>query len=138
MANQKLENLKISQKSQSSLIPKVDFNASSGLCSLTGDSMLENTNEFYQVLSSWFESYYEIVGKPLTFDIKMNYFNTASSQALLSIIKKLRKYKDAGHSITINWHYMEEDGDMLEEGEDFIAESKMDMNLIAYPNEFKS
>ena len=47
-------------------------------------------------------------------DVKLEYFNTASSKLILSIIKQIG---ESSKDISINWHYLEDDEDMLDVGE---------------------
>jgi hypothetical protein len=47
----------------------------------------------------------------------------------------LNTYRSAGNSVTVNWYYPEDDEDMLEEAEDFMADTKLPINLIPYEND---
>ena len=52
----------------------------------------------------------------------MEYFNTSSSKCILDVFKKLESINKGGQSqVVINWHYEEDDEDMLEAGEDYQA-----------------
>ena len=52
-------------------------------------------------------------------DFKMTMFNTSSAKCIFDILKRLKAMEEQGLRIVINWHYEEDDDDMLECGEDF-------------------
>ncbi len=128
-----MENLYIEGSKGVYFIPTVKFNADTGVCELSGESYLEATIKFYTPLLKWLERYFEEVKKPLTFNFKLTYFNTSSSKCIVDILKLLKSYKDKGFDITVNWYYDDSIDDVeeeLEEVEDFILETGLDINLI--------
>ena len=54
-------------------------------------------------------------------EIVLEYFNTSSSKCILDVFKKLEKINSSNNGVIINWHYEEDDEDMLEAGEDYQA-----------------
>ncbi len=110
--------------------PTVRFLVSDGTCELEGDSYMEKTYEFYKPLFNWLEEYFENIKKPLIFNIKLNYYNTSSSKALLQIFKILYKYQNQGNTIEINWYYARNDIDTAEEVEDYEIASRLIINSI--------
>jgi len=127
-----MENLIIEEERDIFFIPSVNFDASTGICEIAGESYLEDTVNFYKQLMDWLELYSTEVNKPLTFNFKLTYFNTSSSKGILDIMKLLKKYDEGGKQITVNWYYPEDDEDNLEEAEDFMADTELKMNLISY------
>jgi len=128
-----MENLYIEGSKGVYFIPTVIFDADRGYCEISGESYLEDTVRFYERLINWLKKYFEEVGKPLTFNFKLNYFNTSSSKCLVDILKLLKEYKDKGYEITINWYYddtIEDIEEELEEVEDFMYETGVNINLI--------
>ena len=111
-------------------VPTVNFNAETGICELAGESYLENTVAFYDQLLNWLDQYIEQVKQPITFNFKLNYFNTSSSKRLLYIMLKLKAYEDAGGKITVNWHYNSEDIEMEEDVEDLSMIARLTVNMI--------
>jgi hypothetical protein len=67
---------------------------------------------------AWIDAYWRD-GKPLTVTIRLTYFNTSTSKYLFNMIKKLELGFEKGLSVTVNWHYDQDDVDMLESGEEF-------------------
>lgn len=124
-----LETLEITGEKDTYYTPHVLFNASTGHCLLEGESFLENTWGFYEQLRNWLEKYAE-TGQSIVFDFKMIYFNTSSSKGILELLLFLKEYEDQGNNVEVNWYYPTEDEDILEEAEDFIEDTHLDINLI--------
>ena len=128
-----MENLYIEGSKGIYFIPTVNFNADTGVCELSGESYLEETIKFYTPLIQWLERYFKEVKKPLTFNFKLTYFNTSSSKCIVDILNLLKQQKDQGYDITVNWYYddsVEDIEDELEEVEDFMLETGLEINLI--------
>jgi hypothetical protein len=126
-----MESLIINEVKGSPYYPSVNFNAESGVCEIRGESYMEETYRFYEPLIKWIKEYIQ-KNKPLVLDFKLTYFNTNSSRLILDILDMLRKYRTSGGEVNVNWHYDKKDPDMVEEIEDFMAESGMDITLIPY------
>ena len=89
--------------------PSIKFDYNNALLEIKGRSIPENSIEFYKPLVDWL-------------DIQLEYFNTSSSKCILDVFKKLESIQKGGNSqVVINWHYEEDDEDMLEAGEDYQA-----------------
>ncbi|HSA04828.1 MAG TPA: DUF1987 domain-containing protein, partial [Tenuifilaceae bacterium] len=63
-------------------------------------------------------------------NIRLEYFNTASSKCILDVFKKLEVLKKNSNDIVINWYYEEDDEDMLEAGEDYESIIKVPFKMI--------
>ncbi len=129
-----LKPLLIEGKNDTYFTPSVQLDPSEGVCKLMGESYLEDTFGFYKKITDWLQDYMQSK-RPITFDFKLTYFNTSSSRALLDLLKLLNAYRVSGAEVTVNWFYPEDDEDMLEEAEDFMADTKLPINLIAYQND---
>jgi hypothetical protein len=128
-----MENIYISGSHGTNFIPTVNFNAETGVCELAGESYLEDTIEFYAPLFKWLKQFTTEVKKPVQFNFKLRYFNTASSKCIIDLLHILRKFVEAGGSIEVNWYYdaNEEDiEDELEEIEDFMIETNIKIKII--------
>jgi hypothetical protein len=126
-----MESLVINEIKGSPYYPSVRFNAETGVCEIRGESYMEETYKFYEPLVTWIKEYIE-QKKPLEINFKLTYFNTNSSRLILDILDMVRKYQESGGTVTVNWYYDKKDPDMVEEVEDFILESGMNINLICY------
>ena len=100
--------------------PTVKFDAS-GTLELSGRSIPENSIDFYKPLMDWLDEYSTAPSEKTVVTVALEYFNTSSSKCILDVFKKLEKITQAGSSVVINWHYEEDDEDMLEAGEDYQA-----------------
>ena len=130
-----MEDINIQGKKGEYLIPVVHFSAETGICEMGGESYHENTFEFYHPLIAWLEEYSTTVKKPIIFNFRLSYFNTAASRGITDMLNVLKKYSEQGGSITVNWYYLEWDVDILEEIEDFARDIGLDIQTIPIPEE---
>ena len=112
--------------------PQVEFNLETGIFQLSGRSLPENAIDFYKPVLDWTE---EILGqsfdKEFVFEIKLEYFNTASSKQLAKMLLMIERYIDA-NKILIKWFYETEDNDMLISGNQYSKFLKLEFEFIEY------
>lgn len=126
------KNLVVQAKKGTHFVPYVNFNADEEHCRLEGESYLEDAFDFYGNLHEWFDEYFKTHEKVMV-DCRLSYFNTSSSRAILELFRLLKDYEQAGKQITVNWYYPKEDyDDMRIEGEDFMDESGLKLNIMSY------
>jgi hypothetical protein len=101
--------------------PSISFDLASGVLEIKGRSIPENSIEFYKPLVDSLEKYASSPKSATNVNIQLEYFNTSSSKCILDVFKKLEAIHKGGSAVTINWHYEEDDEDMLEAGEDYQA-----------------
>lgn len=110
--------------------PTVKFDPATGVLELKGRSIPENSIEFYKPVIDVLDKYASNP-KPVTnVNVQLEYFNTSSSKCILDLFKKLEAINNNGSSVTINWHYEEDDEDMLEAGEDYQAIINVPFKMI--------
>ena len=109
--------------------PTVNFSSDSGVLEIKGRSIPENAVEFYKPLEDWIGSYGDSAQSNTEVNIQLEYFNTSSSKCILDVFKKLESV-NGKTNITINWHYEEDDEDMLEAGEDYQAIINIPFKMI--------
>jgi len=109
--------------------PTVHFDAESGVLEIKGRSIPENAVEFYKPLVDWIGAYGDSAKPDTTVNIQLEYFNTSSSKCILDVFKKLESV-NGKTNININWHYEEDDEDMLEAGEDYQAIINIPFKMI--------
>ncbi len=124
-----MENLYLEGEKDLFFSPKVDFNATTGVCEVTGESYLENAFEFYERLRDWIDAY---IGERLIVKFNLTYFNTSSSKGILGVIKSLKNKQAEGKEVFITWYYPYENQDLLMEGEDFMHDLGIKFNLMPY------
>lgn len=130
-----MENLEIKGESGVYFIPEVKLNASTGSCEISGESYLEDTDEFYNKIIDWLERFISEVKKPLTFNFRLTYFNTSSSRSILNVLRVLKKYEDQAGSVTVNWYYPEDDESIAEEAEDYMKDTGLKINMFEFEPE---
>ncbi|MGZ4038461.1 MAG: DUF1987 domain-containing protein [Bacteroidia bacterium] len=101
--------------------PTISFDLASGVLEIKGRSIPENSIEFYKPLVDALDKYAGSAKPATNVIIQLEYFNTSSSKCILDVFKKLENINKGGSTVTINWHYEEDDEDMLEAGEDYQA-----------------
>lgn len=125
-----MDNININKSTDLPYFPIISFDANSGKCSISGESYMEDTYKFYAPIFDWFKRFVEEIKRPINLEIKLTYFNTSSSRALLDIFDILKRYETEGGKVTVIWYYDPEDPDMKYEVEDFMEESGLEIDLI--------
>lgn len=110
--------------------PTVNFNPAKGELEIKGRSIPENSIEFYKPLVDWLEEYAEAPLKLTNVNVQLEYFNTSSSKCILDVFKKLESIHKGKGEVIINWHYEEDDEDMLEAGEDYESIIRVPFKMI--------
>lgn len=109
--------------------PAVKLDSASGVYELVGRSLPEDVTTFYKPVFDWLAGAGSIA--TMKFDVKLEYFNTASSKVILDIFSKLEGLKEGGVDVSINWHYAEDDEDMQEAGEEYSELVEVPFKLVA-------
>lgn len=111
--------------------PDINFDLSNGVLNISGRSIPENSIEFYNPLFSAIDTYISNPKNNTTLNIQLEYYNSSSSACLLSVFKKLEKFKKgAGFPVTINWLYEENDEDILAAGKNFEGMVDLPFTMI--------
>ncbi len=104
------------------MTPFISFDAEKNHFEIRGESMPESPPAFYKPVIQWLENYFEQTKnspKEITIDFKMDYFNSASSNSILDVLKVFEKAMHKGFKINIRWYYDQRDSDIKESGEEF-------------------
>lgn len=112
--------------------PSVRMDIQAGVVELEGNSYPENAFEFYQQIFDWIDAYFSSGASSLNAIFRLNYFNTSSAKCMLNFMTLLQKYHAAEKRITIEWHYEEDDDDMLEIGKAFSVDFTMPFQILSY------
>ncbi len=120
--------------------PKVFFDPENSVFEISGFSRPENVIGFYKPVLKWLEEYNDHVLSQnisfnkslLTLNLKMTYFNSASSKFLLDILLEFMKFMSKGNKIEVNWYYEEGDDEILESGEEIADMLGYTFNFISY------
>jgi len=99
--------------------PEIQLSAANGIFSMKGESFPEDVSAFYGQVIVAVDQLASALSKPLTVDVAMVYINSSSIKAMFRIFEGLEAVRKNGQSLTITWHYQEDDDIMQELGEDF-------------------
>lgn len=99
--------------------PNVILDKDSAKFEISGRSLPEDVNMFFEPIMDWIDEYSENPLDKTVFDFKLEYFNTASSKIILDILLKFEEIAEDGKDILIKWHYHADEEDMLEAGEEY-------------------
>ena len=124
-----MENITLQSSPNTPYFPEVNFDITAGICEIKGESYMEETYKFYLPLINWIKDYIKDINKKLELNIKLIYLNTSSTKCVLDILELLKDYEDDGGEVSVIWFYDKDDPDMIDEVEDFEAESGMKIVL---------
>lgn len=108
--------------------PKVILDKSEGKFEISGRSLPEDAAEFFQPIIGWFDAYSKDPNASTEIEVKLEYFNTASSKLILDVLTKCEKIPAA----KIKWFHLEDDEDMQEAGEEFSELIELPFEVISY------
>lgn len=111
--------------------PKVVLDKEKSIFEFSGNSLPEDVTSFYTPIMEWIDAYSENPNQKTELDLSFDYYNTSSSKMILKILEKFREIHRKGYSVVVNWHYMEDDEDMVEAGEDYAEHLKLPFNFIS-------
>jgi len=114
--------------------PKINFDGSSGNCSIEGEAFMDNPKLFFKPITEWFVDFkndYKL--QEVTLSINLTYYNTSCSKSLYDLIVNLKKIQESGHkTVLVKWYYKSDDFEMEDDIMDVKAESGMVIEMIAY------
>ena len=116
--------------------PALSFDYHNNILEIRGISYPENTSTFYAPVFSWLEEYFsQLQGDQIIVNIEIIYFNSGSSKVLLDFFDLLDEAAFRGIKVTVNWVYEEDDKDMLEYGEEFMADfRRLEFHFVRKPS----
>jgi hypothetical protein len=112
--------------------PKVILDKDKGIFEISGRSLPEDVNMFYEPILEWIDKYAESPNPKTDFNFKLEYFNTASSKVILDILLKFEEIQENGSQVLIKWHYHDDEEDMLEAGEEYADIVEIPFEYIVY------
>ena len=110
--------------------PRVLLDPGKNIFEISGRSLPEDCAQFYGPILKWLDAYVGAPNANTIFEVKLEYFNTASSKMILDVLSRMEKLKESGKQVTIQWYSHDDDEDMQEAGEEFAE-------LVEVPFEYK-
>ena len=99
--------------------PQVIMDPENNLFEISGKSLPEDVIDFYEPLLDWLNLYRKEPNPKTAFNIKLIYFNTASSKLIMDILLIFEELIEEGRDIVIRWHSHTSDEDMQEAGKEY-------------------
>lgn len=127
-----MEDIKIKGERSTDFIPSIDFIVETGECTISGESSIEETEEFYQPLLDWLKDFTEYEKRPLSFNVRLSYYNTSTSRSILNMLHLLKTYEEKGGKVDVVWFYNREDVDEIEEIEDYMIDTGLNIVMKAF------
>jgi len=115
--------------------PAVNLDKEKQLFEIKGKSLPENVNIFYQPIIDWFTEYFKNPNEETVLHFKLDYLNTASSKALLSLFLVVEEAIKNGKKAQVKWYYEEDDEDMKDIGEEYANIIQIPFEIIQIDNE---
>ena len=112
--------------------PEVKFDKQEGYLSVSGRSLPDNANDFYLPVLKEVDNYLLNPQDTTRILFNLDYLDSSSSQLILALVYKLNKILDAHKELYIEWHYMEDDYDILETGKTYSELTGIDFDFIAH------
>jgi hypothetical protein len=100
------------------LTPSILLDKEKGLVEIKGDSLPENTAEFYKSLMIELKDYFNSPQDQTIINLEITYFNSSSSKLFFDFFDLLETASKKCN-IEINWIYDEDNESMEEAGDDF-------------------
>lgn len=103
--------------------PEINFDFEAGTFSVKGRLFSDNTLEFFRPILEAVRKYEENSNDHSVVTIALEGFNTAAAKCLLDLFRVFENIQKRGRgkSVIVNWHYDQDDEEMLEAGEDYQA-----------------
>ncbi|WP_243546232.1 DUF1987 domain-containing protein [Pseudodesulfovibrio tunisiensis] len=115
--------------------PFIDFDPTSGVFEIRGESYPENCSRFYTPMFDWLASYMDSAPRTRTeLNMEVIYFNSSTSKVFMDLFDMLDNEAAKGRNIVVNWRYHEENEIAQECGEEFMEDvSNVRFNLVEIP-----
>lgn len=111
--------------------PVIDFNVETGVFKVTGRALPEDAHEFFKPIEEWVQDYVENPLDSTTVEMRIDYFNSASTRYIFNLLMCFEDIVDDGGDAKIVWYYKEGD-DMIESKGEEIA------SILELPFEMKT
>lgn len=111
--------------------PKIDFNSNDGLISISGISIPEDPQEFFEPLDDELNSYIDSPSENTCLEFKLEYFNTSTTLIIRNLIRRLHNISNKTN-LAVKWYFETDDEDMEEAGGEFKMLFKdLDFDIIS-------
>ena len=102
--------------------PEVDFKYTFNQLTMSGEAFPEDASRFFYPVIMGLVDFLKINTKPINFNFKLTYFNSASTKMLFNIFQLLNEHAASHQPVILNWIYDEEDDTIKDFGDDIAEE----------------
>jgi hypothetical protein len=108
----------------------VQFDPSSSVLAIQGESYPENSFDFFAPVIDWVtEALGSLPG--LKLEVSVSYMNSSSIKCMLDILDALEEAHGAGKDVSIRWRYDPDNPRALELAEEFRSEVTLPFDICA-------
>ncbi|MEN9443445.1 MAG: hypothetical protein RIS47_335 [Bacteroidota bacterium] len=111
--------------------PAILFDPKSGYLLISGRSLPENANAFFDPLEKWITAYVQSPSNHTLFEFKLDYFNSASASKLVKLLIALEDLHVQKRSVQVKWYCAAEDEMMQARGEELKHIIELPFDIIA-------
>ncbi|MCF6367182.1 MAG: DUF1987 domain-containing protein [Bacteroidales bacterium] len=103
-----MNNLLISEdRKGNEVFPNIELNAETGICSISGNSYMQDVRLFFKPVIEWFKEYTSTKRRgDLLVIYNLQNLNTGTSRVLYEILEILKSYKLLGANVKIKWNFI--------------------------------
>ncbi|HEY2344431.1 MAG TPA: biofilm regulation phosphoprotein SiaC [Xanthomonadaceae bacterium] len=102
--------------------PTVQFDATTGVLAISGESYPENAFEFFKPLLGWVSGYLKESDGSITAEISLSYLNTSSIKSVMDLLDLLEAAHRESRQVSVRWSYRKGNDRALEMIEEFKEE----------------
>ena len=124
-----MDALKIAQSDDS---PEILLDQEEGRFEISGKSLPEDVVDFYQPVLDWLKAYQKNPNATTELQLKLIYFNTASSKMILDILMILEEMVEEGKQVLVKWLSLNSDEDMQEAGQEYDEMVEVPFEHLTY------
>lgn len=114
--------------------PSINFNPQSGILTIKGRSIPEDSVNFFNPLQKVIKEYLVNSLPNNIINIQLDYLNSSSTACLLNVLREFEKLNKT-ISTVVNWYYEVEDEDILNIGLNFSEIIDLKFNMIVVDEE---
>jgi len=120
--------------------PEIRFSLKENIFRVSGTSRPEDVRALYFPVIEWIKQFADnlIDGRiekytaenPFRFQVDLKYFNSSSAKFLYDILIEVKRIHSETIPVIIEWHYENDDMDLLEAGNDLSILAEMEFKYI--------
>jgi hypothetical protein len=108
--------------------PGMILDAEQNIIEFSGRSLPEDPGTLYEPVLDWVKEYSENPNPATVVDFKLDYFNSSTARFIVEILEIFEDIRHAGHQVSVNWWFFEDDSVMQERGEEIESIIDLDFN----------